>query len=83
MADSFSDQVVKYKIMECTPEARIHTVDRSHPNFTSFQTHLGTLAIVLEVTLQLTDAYYLEWKSRLVGSLEEFARILKGLDPKA
>jgi FAD/FMN-containing dehydrogenase len=69
--DSFSDQVVQYKIMECTQEATVHILDKSSPDFCALQTHLGTLAIVLEVTLQLVDWYHLEWKARDIGKFHE------------
>lgn len=77
--DSFSDQVLHYKIMECTNEAKIHTVSQGSSDFAALQTHLGTLAIILEVTIQLVDWYHLEWKTSSIGSLTELTtdRILE------
>ncbi len=69
--DSFSDQVLHYKIMECTKDAKVHIVSQGSPEFAALQTHLGAVAIILEVTIQLVDWYHLEWKTCAIGGLLE------------
>ena len=76
VADSFSDQVVSYKIMELTPQARILEIHKGDADFGAFMTHLGYLAIILEVKLQLVDWYYLEWKAREIG---DYKKLTAGL----
>jgi L-gulonolactone oxidase len=74
-ADSFSDQVVSFTIMECTPEATIHVIHKTTgtEEFKAMMTHLGTLAIVLEIELQLVDWYHLEWSSTDIGTFPQLS----------
>ena len=65
LPDSFSDQVVSYKIVDLTDNAAVHTITREDNEvFDAFMVHLGLLGVVMEVTLQVRDEYYLKWNVR-------------------
>ena len=70
LPDSFSDQVVSYKIVDLTDNAAIHTITREDDEvFDAFMVHLGLLGVVVEVTLPLRDKYYLKWDVRDIGDV--------------
>ncbi|KAJ9455880.1 L-gulono-1 [Diplonema papillatum] len=54
---SFSDQVVRLTLMDSN--GGTHRLCRGDPHFTAAKTNLGMLGVVLEVTLQLTDQFYI------------------------
>ena len=68
--DSFRDHVLSYKVCDLTHNVKVHTIrcDDDRDVFNAFASHLGLLAIVLEVTIQLTAWYDLKLTVRDVGS---------------
>ena len=70
LADSFSDQVVSYKVVDLTDKAAIHTVTREDDEvFDAFMVHLGLLGVVVEVTLQLRSWFHLKWNVTDIGDV--------------
>ena len=70
LPDSFSDQVVSYKIVDTTNNATVHTITREDNEvFDAFMVHMGLLGVVVEVTLHLRDKYYLKWNVCDIGDV--------------
>jgi len=70
LADSLSDQVVSYKVVDLTENATVHTITREDGEvFDAFMVHLGLLGVVVEVTLQLRSWYDLEWHVQDIGDV--------------